>query len=169
MTDASEIVRELKVTWEDPKEAAARGLPLAGIEYLRAMKSGEIPAPPALILIGATMGEIEEGRVTMKMVPAEFHYNPLGTVHGGMIATLLDTVMGCAVHSTLPRGRGYTTLEFKINFVRPVTVATGEVIAEGRIQHVGRQTAVAEASLIDQRGKICATATTTCLVFEIPS
>jgi uncharacterized protein (TIGR00369 family) len=167
MTQPVDTIRERTIRWEDPKASAGIGLKLAGMDYLKAMASGELPPPPALVLIGASMGEIEEGRVTMRLVPAEFHYNPLGTVHGGIIATLLDTVMGCAVHSTLPAGRGYTTLEFKVNFARPVTVSAGELVAGGRNHHVGRQTAVAEAKLMDARGRLYATASTTCLIFDM--
>ena len=114
------------------------------------------------------MGTIEHGRVTMALEPGEHHYNPLGTVHGGMIAILLDSVMGCAVHSTLPAGRGYTTLEFKMNFLRPVNDRTGLMTAAGNVVHAGRQSAVAEGRLTDAQGKLYATASTTCLVFDVP-
>jgi uncharacterized protein (TIGR00369 family) len=100
--------------------------------------------------------------------PPEFHYNPLASVHGGIVATLLDSVMGCAVHSKLPRGRGYTTVEIKVNYVRPVTAATGRVRAEGTTIHVGRQIATAEGRLVDAAGRLYAHATTTCLVFALP-
>ncbi len=161
--------RTRTVTWGDPRAAALAGRQMAGIDYLRAMAGGTIPAPPALLLIGAGMGTIDAGRITMTLEPGEHHYNPLGTVHGGMIATLLDSVMGCAVHSMLPAGRGYTTLEFKMNFLRPVGDRTGVVTAEGVAVHVGRQSAVAEGRLTDAAGKLYAMASTTCLVFDVPA
>lgn len=160
--------RERTVSWEDPKAAAAAGAALSGLDYLRAMGEGRLPRPPALAVLGAELGSIEPGRVAMRLVPQEFHYNPLGSVHGGVTATLLDSVMGCAVHSTLPRGRGYTTLEIKVNYLRAITDATGEVTAEGRVVHAGRQAAVAEGHVVDARGRVYATASTTCLVFDRP-
>jgi uncharacterized protein (TIGR00369 family) len=104
----------------------------------------------------------------MSLLPAEEHYNPIGSVHGGIIATLLDSVMGCAVHSLLPQGRGYTTLEIKVNYLRAVTHATGRITAEGSALHLGRQMATAEARLRDGSDRLYAHATTTCLVFDLP-
>ena len=132
------------------------------------MADRAIPAPPAVLLLGVSMGTIEAGCVIRTLEPGEYHDNPLGTVHGGMIATLLDSVMGCAVHSMLPAGQGYTTLEFKVNFMRPVGDRTGVVTAAGHAVHVGRQSAVAEARLLDAAGKLDTTASTTCLVFDVP-
>jgi len=138
------------------------------LDLIHMMQRGEIAPPPVAALIGFTIAEIAEGRVAMELDPAEFHYNPLASVHGGIVATLLDSVMGCAVHSTLPRGRGYTTLEIKVNYVRAITAATGRVRAEGTTIHVGRQTATAEGRLVDTAGRLYAHATTTCLVFALP-
>jgi uncharacterized protein (TIGR00369 family) len=106
--------------------------------------------------------------VVMRLTPAEYHYNPIGTMHGGILATLLDSVMGCAVHSTLPKGRAYTSLEIKVNYVRAVTNESGELSAEGNVVHGGRRSAVAEAKVVDAKGRLCATASTTCLVFDLP-
>ncbi len=130
--------------------------------------AGEIPPPPAVALLDIDLVAAEAGRVTMTMRAQEYLYNPLGSVHGGLIATLMDSVMGCAVHSTLPLGRGFTTLEIKVNYLRAVTEASGLVTAVGRVVHSGRQQAVAEASLIDEASRLCATATTTCLLFDLP-
>lgn len=146
--------RTRAVTSADRRATAQAGRQMAGIDYLRAMAGGTVPAPPSLLLIGAGLGTIEPGRIMMTLVPGEHHDNPLGTVHGGMIATLLDSVMGCAMHSMLPAGRGYTTLEFKMNFLRPVGDRTGVVTAEGVTVHVGRQSAEAEGKLRDATGKI---------------
>jgi len=166
---AEAVRRERRITWSDPWVAAAAGAALSGLDYLRAMQEGRLAPPPALLLLGAEMGEVEQGRVTMRLVPQEFHYNPLGSVHGGFTATLLDSVMGCAVHSTLPAGRGYTTLEIKVNYLRAITDATGEVTAEGRVVHAGRQAVVAEGRVVDAHGRVHATASTTCLVFDRPA
>ena len=160
--------RERTVSWSDPRAAAAAGDALSGMDYLQAMQEGRLARPPALALLGAELGDLEQGRVTMRLVPQEFHYNPLASVHGGVTATLLDSVMGCAVHSTLRQGRGFTTLEIKVNYLRAITDATGEVTAEGRVVHAGRQVAVAEGRVVDARGHVYATASTTCLVFDRP-
>ena len=158
--------RRRTITWSDPKAAAKAGAELSGRAYLEAIRDGGLPAPPAIACLGIDLGEVGDGIVTMRLTPAEYHYNPLGSVHGGVIATLLDSVMGCAVHSTLPQGHGYTTLELKVNYIRAITDTTGEVTAEGRIVHVGRRSAVAEAKLADAAGRLYATASTTCLVME---
>lgn len=160
-------VRSRTVTWTDPKTIAAKARGMAGIDFLRAMAAGEIPPPPIARMMGFGVREIEEGRVVFTMVPAEYHYNPIGMVHGGVFGTLLDTAMGCAVMSTLPAGQGYTTLEYKVNLTRALTVETGEVACEGRIVTRGRQTAVAEARILDAQGRVCAHATTTCLIFAV--
>ena len=160
--------RRRVVSWSDPMEAAraARGRP--GLDVLRDMIAGLIPAPPIVELMGIRLVSAEPGIVRMALTAAEYLYNPLGTVHGGAIATLLDSVMGCAVHSTLGAGQGYTTLEIKVNYVRALTEAVGEVEGEGRVVHAGRRSAVADAKLTDAAGRLYATASTTCLVFDVP-
>jgi uncharacterized protein (TIGR00369 family) len=160
--------RRLTVEWQDPNAALETGKGLAGLEYLAAIRDGQLPPPPVTALIGFHLAEVAEGRAGFVFAPGEHHYNPLGSVHGGVVATLLDSAMGCAVHSTLPRGRFYTTLEIKVNYVRAVTAAAGELRAEGRVIHAGRQAATAEARLVDSGGKLYAHATTTCLVFDLP-
>ncbi len=169
MDEAEVTERRRVVTWADPKAAAQVGRGMAGFDYLRAMLDGEVAPPPVVTLLGIEMVEVEPGRVVMRLQPGEHLYNPLGSVHGGMIATVLDSVMGCAVHSTLAQGRGYTTLEIKVNFLRAVTEATGPVSAEGLVVHGGRQAAVAEGRLRDAAGRVYATASTTCLVFDLPT
>ncbi len=115
------------------------------------------------------MSDVEHGLVVMHLTAAAYRYNPIGTMHGGILATLLDSVMGGAVHSTLPKGRAYTSLEIKVNYVRAVTIASGELSAEGRLVHGGRRSAVAEGKVIDALGRLCATASTTCMVFDLPA
>ena len=167
-TEAAVVAdRRRVVAWADPGPAVAAGQHIAGIELLRRIRDGELPAPPIAALLGFALTEAEEGRVVMRMRAGEHLFNPLGTVHGGALATLLDSVMGCAVHSTLPRGRGYTTLEIKVNYLRAATDAAGELIAEGRVVHAGRRAAVAEGKMVDARGRLIATASTTCLVFDL--
>lgn len=156
--------RRRVVTWSDPKASAKAGRGLAGLQYLRAMMAGELPPPPIMELLGFSLVSVEEGVARMAIEAGEHLYNPIGMVHGGVAATLLDSVMGCAVHTLLPVGRGYTTLEIKVNFVRAVTDASGRVVGEGRVAHLGRQTAVADARLTDEAGRLYATASTTCLV-----
>jgi len=144
----------------------AQSAPLSGIEFFDAIFEGRLPAPP----IGATLDfvpiEIVPGRALFQGSPGAGHYNPLGSVHGGWIATLLDSCVGCAVHSTLPAGRAYTTAELKINYVRPVTTRVGLVRAEGRTIHVGGRMATAEGRLYGPDDKLYAHASTTCFVFD---
>ena len=166
---SSSDTRERIVRWQDPAPTNQVVGTRAGVDVLRAMKAGELPPPPVAMLVGLEIDEVESGRVVMSIVPDEVHYNPLGTVHGGIIATLLDTVMGCAVHSTLPAGRGYTTLSISVNYIRAVTIATGRVTATGTIEHAGRSTAIARGTLHDAAGKLMATAETTCLMFDAPA
>jgi uncharacterized protein (TIGR00369 family) len=141
---------------------------MTGIEFVRGIFSGKLPAPPIMENIGPFDSTAEPGLVVMKSIPGFRHYNPIGSVHGGYAATLLDSAMGLAVHSMLPAGSGYTTLEFKVSFIRGMTGDTGVVRTEGRILNVGRRAATAEARITDSKNRLLAHATTTCLIFEIP-
>jgi uncharacterized protein (TIGR00369 family) len=163
------MIRERTITWSDPKHTADAASMMPGLAFLRGMRDGSIPPAPIGALVGLSIAEVDDGRVVMRLTPAEYHYNPIGTMHGGILATLLDSVMGCAVHTTLPAGRGYTSLEIKVNYVRAVTMNSGELSAEGNTVHVGRRSAVAEAKITDAKGRLCATASTTCLVFDLPA
>ena len=154
------------INWEDPTETVQTGKTISGITFLRAMQSGELPPPPFAALLGIWITEVSEGRVVFAAEPSEYHYNPLGTVHGGVIATLLDSALGCAVQSMLPAGTSYTTLELKVNYLRPITAKTGTVYAEGKIIHVGGRIATAEGRLTDARGKLYAHGTTTCIILR---
>jgi uncharacterized protein (TIGR00369 family) len=140
---------------------------MAGLDFVRAIFDGKLPAPPIMQGIEPFDSTAEPGVVVMHSTPAFRHYNPIGSVHGGYAATLLDSAMGLAVHTMLPPGTGYTTLEFKISFVRGMTRDTGPVRSEGRILNVGRRAATAEGRITDRKGQLLAHATTTCLVFEI--
>jgi uncharacterized protein (TIGR00369 family) len=157
--------------------AKARGIGVAspadlrsrsGAEFFDAVGRGELPMPPISETLDFWPVEWGPGRMVFQGVPSRAHYNPLGSVHGGWIAAILDSAVGCAVHSTLPAGTGYTTVELKLNYVRAVTAESGPLRAEGKVIHVGRQVATAEGRLIDAKGALYAHASTTCLVFELP-
>lgn len=162
-------MREKLITWEDPIETAKALHGRSGMDALRALQTGEVPPPPIVQLMGITPGDVEPGKVSFRIVPDESHFNLLGMVHGGAIATLLDTVLGCAVHSVLPAGRAYTTLNLGVNYIRPVTLASGELTAEATVVHAGRSTAISQARLVDTDGKLYATGDSTCLIFEVPA
>ena len=140
----------------------------SGIEFLQRIFNGELPSPP----IGETLGFVpiaaEPGRVVFQGTPDRRYYNPLGGVHGGYFCTLLDSALGCAIHSTLPKGVGYTTLELKVNLIRSLSDEVGPVRAEGKTIHVGSRVGIAEATITDVDGKQYAHATTTCLIFPLP-
>lgn len=156
--------RSRTITWEDPLESLAAAEGMSGLEYLRAMGEERLPKPPMAELLGFDGVEVEEGRAVFTVVPEEFHYNPIGVVHGGLALTLLDSAMGCAVQTTLPAGSGYTTLEAKVNFARPITRETGRVVCEASIVHGGRTVATAEGRVFAEKtGKLLAHGTATCL------
>jgi len=138
-----------------------------GLTFIKGIKDGVYPAPPISQALGFWMAEVELGRVVFGYETKADHYNPLGSVHGGIAATLLDSVMGCCIHTTLKPGSGFTTLEIKINYVRAMTDKTGEVRAEGKIINVGSRIATSEGRLVDSAGKLLAHGTTTCLIFPI--
>jgi len=150
----------------DPREVAEQGLQLSGMEYVQAIAPGDLPAPPISELMGFRLVLAEPGRAVFEMEPGPQHYNPIGSVHGGIALTLLDSAMGCAVHTQLERGVGYTTLEVKTNFVRPITADTGVIRCEGTVIHQGSRIATAEGKLTDANGKLLAHGTTTCLIFQ---
>lgn len=161
----TQAARSRTFSWHDPVTSAAFLGSLSGLELLQAMIAGEIPPPPVMEMIGVDGFTAEPGRVTIRLTPHEFHYNPLGTVHGGVLATLLDTATGCAVHSTLPAGVGYTSVDLTTKFLRQVTVDTGQLRCEGIVMSAGRRTALAEARLTDGQGRLLAHATSTCMLF----
>jgi uncharacterized protein (TIGR00369 family) len=136
-----------------------------GIGFLKAVIAGELPAPPIGETLGITLVEAEPGRAVFAGTPQYRHYNPIGTVHAGFAATLLDSAVASSVQTTLKQGETYTTLELKLNLVRPLTEETGLVRAEGRVLHRGRTVATAEGYLRDEAGKLYAHATTTCIIF----
>lgn len=164
MSEKSDRTRT--VTWEDPRPLAEAGMGSSGLEFLQKIVNGELPPPPLARLLNFDLVELREGHAVFAVDPAEYHYNPIGVVHGGLAATLLDSAMGCAVHSTLPAGAGYTTLEIKVNFIRAMTADTGRVRCEAQTIHVGGRTATAEGRVIDEAGRLYAHGTTTCLILR---
>jgi uncharacterized protein (TIGR00369 family) len=167
-TDLRDRRRTRTVTWHDPARVVAAAASMSGIDFLRAVNSGELPPAPMVQLVGLTPEVAEEGRVIFSMLPAEFQYNTMGVVHGGAIATLVDTALGCAVLSTMPRGASHTTVELHMNFVRPVTEATGRITCEAIVLHSGRRIATAEAKVRDDAGTLYAHASTTCSILAAP-
>jgi uncharacterized protein (TIGR00369 family) len=163
----SEPQRTRTVRWQDPQRVVDAAAHMSGIELLRAIGDGKIPPPPMAMLVGLTPVSAEEGRVIFSLTPAEYHYNTMGVVHGGAIATLVDTALGCAVMSKMAVGSGYTTVELHLNFVRPVTASTGRIVCEALILHSGRRMATAEAKVRDEAGRLYAHATTTCFVYPV--
>jgi uncharacterized protein (TIGR00369 family) len=156
--------RERSYTWGDPLELAAAAQGLSGREFLAQISSGELPVPPAGATTGIVPVEIGDGRAVFQLQPAEWHYNPIGSVHGGILATLADTALGCAVHTKLPAGTAYTSLDLTIKFTRAATIDSGLLTCEGRVLTLGRRTGTAEAHITDEADRVVAHAVTTCLL-----
>ena len=161
-----EPTRTRSYQWGDPLVSATAARTSAGIDVLRALAAGELPAPPILATLGFELESVEPGRVVFAVDPAEYHYNPIGSMHGGVYATVLDSATGCAVHSLLPAGVGYTSLDLTVKFLRQVVVETGRVRCVGTVTHLGGRTALAEARLTDQRDRLLATATSSILLIR---
>lgn len=159
--------RSRTVTWWDPLISARGMRGLNGREFLQAMIDGRLPPPPINGLMRMTAVSVGEGTVEFRCLPDESAYNPIGLVHGGLVCTLLDSVAGCAVHTTLPSGVGYTSLEIKVSFLRPVRHGQGELAAVGRVTKPGRRAAFAEGEVRDGDGRLIATASSTCLIFPL--
>jgi uncharacterized protein (TIGR00369 family) len=163
---AAEPVRRREVTWDDPLVSAALALDMNGLDYLRAIAEGHIAVPPIAALLGMSIVEVQPGRAMFSLDVGEHLYNPIGSVHGGVFCTLLDSAMGCAVHAALDRGQAYTTLELKVNLVKALTVSTPSVVATGQVISAGRRVVTASGQITGPDGTLYAHATTTCLVFE---
>jgi uncharacterized protein (TIGR00369 family) len=165
--EAPERSRSRTHTWDDPSASAAALGAMSGLEMLLAIGDGRLPTPPIMSTLAFGPAEAEEGRVVFTLRPAEFHLNPLGTVHGGVISTLLDTAAACAVHSTLPAGTGYTTVDLTSTFLRPVRASDGVLRAVGTVLSRGRRTALGQAQVLDERDRLVAHATSTCLLLPL--
>ena len=162
--DTNTHERTRAYSWHDPMATAAKFATEGGLAALRRVVAGEEPLAPIMATMNFKLVEVDKGRAVFAMTPAEYHYNPIGVVHGGVAATLLDSAMGCAINASLPAGTAYTPLEIKVHYLRPLTMTTGPVRAEGKVVHLGRRMAVAEGRITDASGKLYATASTTCLV-----
>ncbi|CDG83940.1 PaaI family thioesterase [Janthinobacterium agaricidamnosum] len=138
-----------------------------GLDFMNGITAGKFPSAPIAELLGFIPVSMEAGRVVLQGTPRFDHYNPSGSVHGGYAATLLDTALGCAIHTMLPAGKGFSTLELKVNYIRAMSDQTGPVRAEGKVISVGGQVGIAEGRITDANGKLYAFATTTCLIFPI--
>ena len=156
--------RSKTVQWHDPMITAAAGRPLAGLDFLRGIRDGVFPPPPIAVLFGMQIREVEVGRVVFECEPDESAYNPIGVVHGGLVCTLADTVAGCSVHTTLEAGVAYTSIDLNVSYLRPVTKDSGVLRATGRVTKPGRRVAFSTAEIVDQAGRIVATATSSLLI-----
>jgi uncharacterized protein (TIGR00369 family) len=155
--------------WDDPAISAEAAGRMAGIDFLREVQRGRLPAAPIGHTVDFTLDEVEPGRAVFSLTPGEEHYNPIGSMHGGVFATLLDSAAGCAVQSLLPQGMAYTSLDLTVKFLRRVTVDTGPVRAIGTVVNKGRQTALAQAQLVDAKDRLLAHATSSCMLFPVPA
>jgi uncharacterized protein (TIGR00369 family) len=163
-----ESSRSRTLVWQDPVATAAAGATMTGMEYMSEIVAGEMPPPPIAVTMRLRPVELEEGRVVFEGEPGEEHYNPIGVVHGGYAATLLDSALGCAVHTTLPAGVGYTSLGLEAKFVRPITRDTGRVLCEATVVYRGRKQATSEATLTAaDSGKLLASGTATCMILDL--
>jgi uncharacterized protein (TIGR00369 family) len=161
--------RSRTVTWHDPRITAAGALELSGLETLQAIRDGLLPPAPIGMLMQFDIRALEEGRVEFGCTLDESVYNPIGVVHGGLVCTLLDTVAGCAVHTTLPAGMAYTSIEIKVNYLRAVHATSGPLTAIGRVVKPGRRVAFGEGEILDAQGRSVATASSSLLVFPVPA
>lgn len=158
--------RKRIITWDDPMVGATQAMKMSGMEYLQAMSDGKIPLPPLLHTLDFLPTKLEPGNIEFSFTPQEFQYNPIGSVHGGVITAILDSAMGCSLQSILPAGQGYTTVELKLNFLKGVSIKTGMLKTISRIIHSGSRTALVEAQLVDNAGNIYAHAVSTCMILK---
>jgi uncharacterized protein (TIGR00369 family) len=164
--DTRGLERTRTFEWGDPLVSARAARERPGIEFLQAMIDGELPEPPIMRALGARLESVDEGRAVFTMTPSEFHYNPIGSVHGGVYGTLLDSAAACAVQTLLPAGVGYTSLDLSVRFIGRITVDTGPIRCTGTVTHMGRRTALAEAVLTSRNGQLLGAATSNCLILS---
>ncbi len=160
--------RSKTISWHDPLAVAAAGAQLSGLDYLRAILDGELPPAPIAAHFGLRPVAVEVGSVEFVASPDESAYNPIGLIHGGMVSTLLDTAAGCAVHTTLPAGAGYASIEMKVNFLRPVHGDSGDLTVRGWVTKPGRRVAFAQGQVLDAAGKVLADCTSSCAITAAP-
>ncbi|MDQ3987310.1 MAG: PaaI family thioesterase [Actinomycetota bacterium] len=163
---ATDANRTRTVSWDDPMIGAAAAATMSGLDYLRAIGAGDLPPPPVALLLGMDAPRVDPGHAVFTMEAGEHLYNPIGSVHGGILATLLDSALGCAVHSKLPAGVAYTTVDLTVTYLRPVTRETGRLTCEAEVVHDGRTIATARGQIVDDDGRRYATANATCLIVQ---
>jgi uncharacterized protein (TIGR00369 family) len=168
-SDERNDTRTKLIGWSDPLAIAEAGRTMAGIDFLHAMAAGELPPPPICAVMNMTLTRADEGRVEFACTPDESHYNPIGAVHGGLVCTLLDTVLGCAAHSMLPAGIGYTSIDISVDYLRPVSADSGPLHAVGRVTKSGRRVIFAVAEVANAAGALVATARSSLLVMPLPA
>jgi uncharacterized protein (TIGR00369 family) len=161
--------RSRSYDWDDPDITAAAAGTMDGKSFLESLANGTLPAAPVARTLDFALVTVSAGTVAFEFVPASFHYNPIGSVHGGVLSTLCDSACGCAVQSMLPAGTYYTSLDLSVKFLRPVTAATGPLTCEGTVTHLGRRSALAQARLTGADGRLFAHATSSCMVFRPPA
>jgi uncharacterized protein (TIGR00369 family) len=167
MTQSSTTQRTRTITWEDPAPGTAQGLAMAGLDYVQAIAKGDLPAPPIAVTMQFDLVEAELGRAVFTCLPDESLYNPIGAVHGGLVCTLLDSAAGCALHTTLPQGKGYTSVEIKVSYLKAVRATSGLLTATGTVVKSGSRVGFTEAVVTDASGAVVATASSTLLVFDL--
>jgi uncharacterized protein (TIGR00369 family) len=155
------------ITWAEPMTSARDASVISGMDYLKSIQNGQIPLPPAAQLIGYRITQVEMGKAVFELDPAEYHYNPFATVHGGITCTLMDSAMTAAVLSTLPIGVACSTIEIKTNFIRPITGKTGTICCHAEMVHAGKSIAMASGKILDAKGKLYATGVSTLMIFEV--
>jgi uncharacterized protein (TIGR00369 family) len=157
--------RSREYSWSDPMAIAESARGRSGLDFMRALLRGDVPPPPIAQTLGFEVVSVDEGEVVFSVTPGEHLYNPIGVVHGGVAATMLDTVTGCAVHTTLPAGTAYTSLDLSVKYLRPLTADTGPVRGIGRVINRGRRTALAQGELRDAADRLLAHGTSSCMIF----
>lgn len=159
-------VRQKTITWEDPLASAARGLAMSGLEYLTAIAEDRIPGAPIAAHLGMRITRVAEGEAEFTATPDESLYNPIGMIHGGVAATMLDSAIGCAVHTLLPAGVGYSSIELKVSYLKPIHPSAGQLRALGRVVKAGSRVSFGDAELRDAAGNLLATASSSCLIMR---
>ena len=161
------VSRQRTYAWADPKVLASSAQKLDGTDFFAQVINGDLPEPPINSTLGMALVEAADGRAVFELLPAEWHYNPIGSVHGGILSTLADSALGCAVHTKLTAGTAYTSLDLTIKFTRAATLDSGLLTCVGRVVSIGRRTATAEAQITDSTGRVIAHAVATCLIMPL--
>jgi len=168
MPEGKTTTRTREMSWQDPRPSAKAAAGLTGLEFLRGIRDGDFPAPPIAVTLGFDLTEADEGRTVFTCVPGEHHYNPIGIVHGGLVATLIDSATGSAVHTTLARGELYATVNLSVDMLRPVTDATGLLRAASTVVHRGSRIAISTAEVTGEAdGKVYARGQSTCFIYKV--